>query len=557
MQIRQILIGSLFCGLYCGVPLQAQRGGSEWTTSGGNAQRTSSFPDSAISPANMQKPGFRMLWKLKLNNQSRQMNALTGAVTAGTGYHYRGVNFLALMGGSSNSVFAVDYDMAQLYWEKHFDAPPPAAGTLACPGGMTAGITRSVNLAPPSAPVSRGSGAGVRSVSGAPGEGVPTEPRAGRGGPPAGVSGAQGRGGRGGRGGSGAPGRGGGGGFGSAQAVFAVTSDGVLHTISFPSSKELQKPIPFVPANARLSDLALVNDVVFTSTSNDCGGVANGVWSMNLADQSVKSWKTGGGSPVGDLAFGTDGTIYAALGPGAGYGNAVVALDPDTLKLKDWFTAPEAAFVTGPVVIHFQNQELVAAATRDGRIFLLDSQSLGGGSHDAPLASSAGYSSPHNDFVPEGLAAWQDENGSWLAMPVAGTPTAAAKSVASNGAVAAGAIVSMKITAPNGKPQLTGAWMSRDMNSPLTPVVVNGVMFATSGGEFHGEASLATTDRVKRSVPAILYALDAATGRELWNSGKSIASFMHSGTLSVSPGQLYLSTADSTFYSFGFPVDRE
>ncbi len=504
--LRNILI----CSALGAVTLCAQRG-PDWTTSGANAQRTSSFPDTAISTGSMQKPGFRMLWKLKLNNQSRQMNALTGAVTAGTGYHYRGVNFLALMGGSSNNVFAVDYDMAQLYWEKHFDAPLPAASTPACPGGMTAGITRSVSLTQ-AQPVSRGPGAGVRSVSGKPGEGLPPDFRAaGRGGPAAGASGGRGRGGA-------APGRGGGGGSAGLMAVYAVTSDGVLHTISFPSGKELQQPRPFVPANARLSDLAVVNDTAYTSSSNECGGVANGVWSMNLTGQSVSSWKTGGASPLGDLAFGTDGTVYAALGPGAGYGNSVVALEPVTLKLKDWFTATDAAFATGPVVIRGENRELIAAATKDGRVIVLDSQSLGGANHSTALVKS-----PASGVAAESLVSWEDANAVWLATSSAGT------------------IDAMKIVTVNGVPQLTTAWTSREITSPLAPVVVNGVMFVASGG----------------NAPAVLHALDASTGRELWNSGRLIASPMHAANLSASPGQIYLSTADSTFYAFGFPVERE
>ncbi len=290
------------------------------------------------------------------------------------------------------------------------------------------------------------------------------------------------------------------------MAVYAVTSDGILHTISFPSSKELQNPIPFVPANARLSDLAVINDVAFTSTSNDCGGVANGVWSINLADQSVNSWKSDGANPVGNLAFGADGTVYAAVGA------KVVALDPVTLKLKDSFTAPNGEFATGPVVIRHENRELIAAATRDGRVFLSDNQSLGAG-----IATSRASGAVHG-----GLVSGQEANTTWLAMPVAG------------------AVVAMKIATVNGKPHLTTGWTSREITSPLAPIIINGVLFVASGG----------------TTPAVLYALDAATGRELWNSGKSISSGMHKGNLSASPGQIYLSTADSTFYAFGFPLER-
>ena len=48
--------------------------------------------------------------------------------------------------------------------------------------------------------------------------------------------------------------------------------------------------------------------------------------------------------------------------------------------------------------------------------------------------------------------------------------------------------------------------------------------------------------RAQRSVPAVLYALDASTGKELWNSGKAIASFSHSGGLAVGGSKVFVST---------------
>ena len=56
------------------------------------------------------------------------------------------------------------------------------------------------------------------------------------------------------------------------------------------------------------------------------------------------SWKTNGGSPIGSVAFATNGTAIVAIGPGTvtagGFANAIVALDPKTLAVKDWFSRP-------------------------------------------------------------------------------------------------------------------------------------------------------------------------------------------------------------------------
>jgi outer membrane protein assembly factor BamB len=55
----------------------------------------------------------------------------------------------------------------------------------------------------------------------------------------------------------------------------------------------------------------------------------------------------------------------------------------------------------------------------------------------------------------------------------------------------------------------------------------------------------------------VLYALDGGTGKELWNSGKAITSFIpHGGGLSGGGTQLYLGTHDGTFYAFGFPIEH-
>jgi outer membrane protein assembly factor BamB len=62
--------------------------------------------------------------------------------------------------------------------------------------------------------------------------------------------------------------------------------------------------------------------------------------------------------------------------------------------------------------------------------------------------------------------------------------------------------------------------------------------------------------RVQRSSPAVLYALDGATGQVLWDSGKTITSFVHSGGLSGGASELYVETFDETLYAFGFPIEH-
>ena len=100
-------------------------------------------------------------------------------------------------------------------------------------------------------------------------------------------------------------------------------------------------------------------------------------------------------------------------------------------------------------------------------------------------------------------------------------------------------------------------WASRNLVAPLTPTIINGVIFATSSGEFHSnDTKLPAAQRAARSGRAIIYALDGATGKELWSSGSSIASFTRGAALSGGMGQIYLTTYDGTIYAFGFPMEH-
>jgi hypothetical protein len=124
--------------------------------------------------------------------------------------------------------------------------------------------------------------------------------------------------------------------------IYTVASDGVLHVLGPVAGTDVQRPVPFLPANARYSDLTGIDGMLYTSTSENCGGVANGIWAITLDEsKTVSSWATRDGSPVGNLAFTSTGRIIAAIGAGTvragGFSNAVVVLDATTLQPIDWF----------------------------------------------------------------------------------------------------------------------------------------------------------------------------------------------------------------------------
>jgi outer membrane protein assembly factor BamB len=99
-----------------------------------------------------------------------------------------------------------------------------------------------------------------------------------------------------------------------------------------------------------------------------------------------------------------------------------------------------------------------------------------------------------------------------------------------------------------GKPNLDPVWLSRDMRAPDPPVVANGVVYALETGKN------ATETRSAGKLPganAVLYALDAETGRQLYSSEKLIDSFTHFSEPVVAGGKIYVSTWDGKVYAFG------
>jgi outer membrane protein assembly factor BamB len=120
-----------------------------------------------------------------------------------------------------------------------------------------------------------------------------------------------------------------------------------------------------------------------------------------------------------------------------------------------------------------------------------------------------------------------------------------------------GAIAAFKLEGSDGKYKLVPAWMSRDMNRAEPPIVANKVVYAYGSGEYTEQAypdrGLFDNSplRVSRSTHAVLHALDAETGKELYSSGDQITSFSHFSGLSVANGRVYIDTYDGTLYCFG------
>jgi hypothetical protein len=581
--MRALAIGSA-CAAASAALMQAQgRGSAEWTTASLDAQRTGWLrSDARLTKEALEKHELRFLWKAQFDNDTRQLNSLTEPIILDRLIGFRGFKALAFIGGSADRLFAIDTDLGKPYWTSHLNYSANTGGqppsSWACPGGLMATPSRRTSLAPSAFGGGRGGGGrGGRSGSavGEPGRGAAVLSEA-----------PQGRAGGRGRGAAVAPA-----GpvappavpaspavapipFGGVDPVYAVATDGFLHTIRSSNGTDADPPVPFLPPSAKPAGLLYIDGIVYTSTAGECGAAPNAVWAIDLTtdERKVSTWETGGASVAGSSgpALGTGGTLYVAVGAdvrpasapqpkASAVSNAVVALDRRTLARKDWFTADGADFNASPTVVRYKDRDLVAVTANDGRLYLLDGDSLGGADHRTPLHVTAKFTAAGAGTA---LATWEDPENQgtrWILATASGVAPAAAAGGKPPAAAAAGngTVVAFKLVEQNGKIALERGWTSRPLVTPLGPIVVNGIVFAASSGEYKGapRAQLTVSQRAQRSTPAVLYALDGATGKELWNSGRTITSFARAG-LSAGAGQVYLVTYDNTLYAFGIPMEH-
>ena len=95
--------------------------------------RRGSVADAKISPESMAKPGFQLVWKMKLEGEPRQLNSITSPALLDFYIGYRGFRALGFFGVSSGKVIAIDTELGRVEWENKYSASPEP-GTPAVSG---------------------------------------------------------------------------------------------------------------------------------------------------------------------------------------------------------------------------------------------------------------------------------------------------------------------------------------------------------------------------------------------------------------------------------------
>jgi outer membrane protein assembly factor BamB len=492
-------------------------GAADWLTFAGDPQRTGwARAETKLSRENVAR--LKLEWSLKLDANAVELTSLTVPVIMENVITPRGFKDLVVVAGADDKVFAIDADTGKLVWTTHFTAEGSPKGTphWLCPFSLNA---------------------------------TPVIDR-------------------------------------KTATVHVLASDGKLHSLNIVNGEDRVAPTQFTPPFAKVWSLNLLNGVLYTPTSQGCNGVRSAVYAMNLADPKrpvavFQASPTGGAGIWGraGVAVSPSGMVFAETGDGpydqaAGkMSDTVLGLSPKDLKLADFYTPANRAWITkkdldmgciSPVVFPFKRWELVAAAGKEGVIYLLDTKSMGGADHRVPLFRSPLWTNEDVDFAGRGfwgsLSTWEDPAGvRWLIAPAHGPAVAAngPRFDHSYGPTPNGSIMAFRVEERDGKPVLVPAWNSRDMSVPEPPLIANGVLFALSNGESARQVDSAghlytSKERIAlHTGNATLYALDAATGKEIYSSASTIPGFTHFSGLAISGGRLYVVTHEARVYAFG------
>ena len=491
---------------------------TEWLTWGYDQQRTGwNQAETALTKDNVSR--LEVKWQAQLSTPPREevLSTLTAPLVA-TVNGPRGPVTRVFVAGSDNSAYAIDAETGEVAWQRRFPntLTAPTPGDYRCPN--TQNSTPAIDKA--------------------------------------------------------------------TGTIYISMSDGKLRGLSLVDGEDRMPPADFTAPFARNWSLNLIDGVVYSPTARGCADTPTRFTALDLKDPMRRTldFYTSAGVPPssrnredpsgawgrGGLVLGPRG-IYAQTAdgpydPASGqFGETVVAVSLKTFRLVDSYTPSNWEYLNkkdldigsvSPVIFPFDKWTLVGSVGKESAISLLDANNLGGADHHTPLYLSPRWGNDeemlHDRGVWGSMATWQDSQGKrWLFMPMQGPPSKAApKFRHSYGNAEQGSVMAfeVRLDAGNGKPMLDPAWISREMHAPDPPVVANGVVYVLQTGRN------ATETRSAGRMPganAVLYALDAETGQELYSSEKLIASFTHFSEPVVAGGKVFVSTWNGKVYAFG------
>ena len=513
---RIAVAASLLC---LAVPLFA----ADYLVEGGDPGRTGWLKDEkVISKANAGQ--IKLLWKTQLPSTPRQMHNLFSPLVAQAVRTASGNKEIAVVVGVSDDLWGLDAKTGAVLWSKHFPAVGltglgPQSGTL-CPGGQTA------------VPAMQKMSDGV-------------------------------------------------------YKIWALSGDGRLWQIDAATGAEMAPPEKFAPPAGKAYALNLFGDFIYTVQAQGCGGATYQLDGYNIKTRRTTALYPGGGGLWGRRGATVDpeGRVYEGTGDGPydpehnQLGTSLFQAKPDAngqLQMLGWFAPPNVNYMykhdldmnVSPIALDYAGKKLFIGTSKECRVWLLDRDNFGGGlstRHRGTLDTSGLICNDRQQYDASGVwgapaVAIDARNAAWIFVPFWGpksdtfNPPVTWKPSPTRGGVAA-----LTIDHTAGKWKLTPRWLSEDMNMGENALVANGLVFVYGSGENTNQAAVDSAwdhpgpqgSRIQKSTYATIYVLDAATGKTLWSSGKTITSWNHFSGITVANGRIYLGTFDGATWCFG------
>jgi outer membrane protein assembly factor BamB len=536
---------------------------NEWTTWGYDQERSAwNRGEKTLDKKNVAK--LKLQWSIKLSTPVTDvvLSTLTSPIIAAGVETPQGAKNVLYLLGADDTLFALDADSGAALWQKSFPNPITAKknATWLCPN--TANATPVVDKA-------RG-------------------------------------------------------------LIFFIPSDGKLRALSLGDGAEKMAPIEMVAPFTRAWSLNLIDDIVYTTSGRACGEVQDPRSAMasafapivrrnstaaaapagpsvmtdpsavtavdvrDLAKPELTRFYTSGGRPAGPwgrggLARGPGNTVIFQTSdglydpPAGSWGDTIMKLTPKATRVADSFTpenfkyifAHDLAGSASPVVFPFGGKTLVATAQKEGILYLLDANDMGGGQaknhqqfvYKSPqLGNDAAAGTDPSQGVWGAVTTYENPEGKrYLYLPMWGPRSKFAPAFKSDaGESPNGSIMAFQVVSEGDKVSLNPEWISGNMIMPDPPVVANGVVYATqTGGQAMQNPTLPDGSRLNsataasskyRSTPVgniILYAFDAETGKQLYSSKDMIKDWTHFSQPVVALGKVYLVSHDARVYALG------
>lgn len=500
---------------------------ADWLTYGHDPQRTAYNP-SEIELSADNVAGLTLLWQVQLDNLPLALSALTAPVVADDVETAAGKKTLVFVAGSSNTFFALDAADGKVVWNRTFQtfATPKEESFFLCPNtpNATPVIDKEHGIA------------------------------------------------------------------------YTIAADGRLYGLDLATGTVKFGPFVYLPPFAKAWSLNLRDGVIYTTTSQACGGDRSGIYSMRVSNpmqielhELVVRRSFGSGMWLrGGTVLGRDGTVYVSTGDGpfdpvvGDYSNAFLEVSPELTQIRNYFSPLNWNDLSkkdldlpsgGMLAFDFHGREILAGGGKEAVVYLLDADRLGGSNHQNALYTSPVLANEGGTLQEKGMwgspAWWSDhDQQGWLYFPIWGALAPTAPPPFTSADTPHGSIIAFKVVGgANGTPSLQAAWISPDMNLPDAPVVANGVVYALATGENPRQVHVLTThfksmeewksnlltseQRSAGTHPAVLMAMDARTGKLLYQSGDAMKSWVHFSGLAVTGGRVFAVDHESRVYCFG------